>query len=244
MNTPIKQKSTPAEIKARFDREVERFSILETGQTATIDAPLSMELISRAAISATPRIGRVLDIGCGAGNNTIKLIQISNQSFDCDLNDLSRPMLDRAFARVKAETSGNVSIYEGDFRTLDFPAGAYDVILAAAVLHHLREESDWRACFKKVFHLLKNGGSFWVTDLVSHENQGVQELMWSRYGSYLESVGGRDYREKVFSYIDVEDSPRPVTFQLELLKDVGFCEVDLLHKNSCFCAFGGVKRSA
>jgi len=35
------------EIRARFDKDVERFSNLETGQSATIDAPLAMELIAQ-----------------------------------------------------------------------------------------------------------------------------------------------------------------------------------------------------
>jgi len=50
-----------------------------------------------------------------------------------------------------------------------------------------------------------------------------------------------DYRDKVFDYIDREDSPRPVTYQLNLLRKVGFDQVELLHKNSCFAAFGAIK---
>ena len=46
---------------------------------------------------------------------------------------------------------------------------------------------------------------------------------------------------KVFEYIDKEDSPKPVTYQLDLLRKVGFRHIDLLHKNSCFAAFGAVK---
>jgi hypothetical protein len=38
-------KSTTEDIADRFDADVERFSNLETGQSATIDAPLSMQLI-------------------------------------------------------------------------------------------------------------------------------------------------------------------------------------------------------
>ncbi len=71
--TSLGDKSTTEEIRIRFDNDVERFSNLENGQTATIDAPLAMDLITQAAISATPTIRRVLDIGCGAGNNTLKL---------------------------------------------------------------------------------------------------------------------------------------------------------------------------
>ena len=74
MSDPLDRKSTLQEIKERFDNDVERFSNLETGQTATIDAPLAMELITRAAVASTKPIRRVLDIGCGAGNNTLKLL--------------------------------------------------------------------------------------------------------------------------------------------------------------------------
>ena len=65
--------------------------------------------------------------------------------------------------------------------------------------------------------------------------------MWERYGEYLCSVGGESYRDKVFAYIDKEDSPRPVTYQLELLRNVGFDHIELLHKNSCFAAYGAIK---
>jgi tRNA (cmo5U34)-methyltransferase len=30
-------------------------------------------------------------------------------------------------------------------------------------------------------------------------------------------------------------------FQLDLLRLVGFCRVELLHKHSCFAAFGAIK---
>ncbi|MCL1979677.1 MAG: class I SAM-dependent methyltransferase [Proteobacteria bacterium] len=241
MNTPLSQKSTLAEIKQRFDQDVERFANLDTGQVATIDAPLAMELITTAAMAATPAATRILDIGCGAGNNAIKLIRRQGGHLDCDLNDLSMPMLVRAQQRVARETSGRVSIIHGDFRTAPFASDGYDIILAAAVLHHLRDEQDWLAAFTKIHSLLRPKGSFWVTDLVSHEIDPVERLMWRRYRDYLESSGGEEWRDAVVRCIDREDSPRPVTFQLDLMRRVGFSSVDLLHKNSCFAAFGGIK---
>jgi len=240
MSTPINHKSSLKEIEERFDNDVERFTNLETGQSATIDAPLTMELITQAAVISTPNIRRVLDIGCGAGNNTLKLLD-QTAPFDCDLVDLSLPMLRKARERISAVNSGEVRIFKGDFRTLDLPEPGYDVILAAAVLHHLRDDQDWESAFKKIYRLTATGGSVWITDLVSHETESVQALMWKRYGEYLHSLGGEEYRNKVFNYIDKEDSPRPVTFQLDLLRKAGFGHVELLHKNSCFCAFGAIK---
>lgn len=242
MNTSLEDKSTPEDIKQRFDHDVERFSNLETGQSATIDAPLAMELITKAAVHTTSEINRVLDIGCGAGNNTLKLLEYTS-SFDCDLVDLSLPMLNRARERISERNSGHIRIFQDDFRTVDLPDQGYDVILAAAVLHHLRDDHDWESVFKKIYDLTAPGGSVWITDLISHEIPVVQTLMWERFGKYLRDLGGEEYQQKVFAYIDKEDSPRPLTYQLDLLRKVGFDAVEILHKNSCFAAFGAVRYS-
>jgi tRNA (cmo5U34)-methyltransferase len=94
-----------------------------------------MELITQAAVKSTKNIRRVLDIGCGAGNNTLKLLrQIS--PFDCDLVDLSLPMLEKARERISAVNSGKIKTIQSDFRKIDIPGQGYDVIIAAAVLHH------------------------------------------------------------------------------------------------------------
>ncbi len=241
MPTPLCGKSKVDEIRARFDNDVERFSSLETGQAATMDAPLAMSLIAQAAVSCTKNIRRVLDVGCGAGNTTIRFHQVAGQDFDVDLLDLSAPMLERAALRVAAINSGAIRTVQADFRTASLVAANYDVIFAAAVLHHLRDDEDWLCAFRKLYELLKPGGSVWITDLVVHEQQEIHSMMWERYGQYLTSIGGADYRDKVFAYIDREDSPRSVTYQLDLLRSVGFASVDLLHKNSCFAAFGAVK---
>ena len=240
MSTPLEQKSSIEEIKKRFDNDVVRFSNLETGQSATVDAPLAMELITKAAVKLTANIRRVLDIGCGAGNNTLKLLQYAGP-FDCDLIDLSSAMLEKARERISSVNSGKIKTIQGDFRKINLPEQGYDVILAAAVLHHLRNDHNWEKAFNKLYNLTAPGGSIWITDLVSHESEAVHSLMWGRYGEYLCSMGGADYRTKVFGYIDKEDSPRPVTYQLDLLRKVGFRHTDLLHKNSCFAAFGAIK---
>ena len=124
---------------------------------------------------------------------------------------------------------------------MELAASQFDVIIAAAVLHHLRDADDWRRTFEKIYRLTAPGGSVWISDLVSHESEAVQAMMWQRYGDYLSNLDGEAYRDKVFAYIEKEDSPRPVTFQLDLLREVGFERVELLHKNSCFAAFGAFK---
>lgn len=236
-------KSTVEEIRTRFDHDVERFSNLGTGQEATMDAPLVMDLATRTAAAVTPGARSVLDIGCGAGNYTLKLlVALAASDVDCTLLDLSRPMLERAASRVGEATTGRVATLQGDVREAELGVAAYDVVMAAAVLHHLRTDAEWEAVFRKVARALRPGGSFWVADLVTHEDPAVHAVQWERYGDYLVGLRGEAYRDAVFAYIEKEDTPRPVTYQLELLRRVGFERVDLLHKNGPFAAFGGVWR--
>jgi tRNA (cmo5U34)-methyltransferase len=240
MKTPLNKKSSREEIRLRFDNDVERFSNLKTGQQAVIDAPLMMELITSAAIASSSKIDNVLDIGCGAGNNTLKLLQHISP-LNCDLLDLSQPMLARAVDRISKINSGTIRTFVGDMRTIELPEENYDIIIAAAVLHHLREDSDWEQMFARLYSLTAPGGSVWISDMVFHENVFIQKFMWDRYGEYLQNLGGKEYRAKVFQYIDKEDSPRSIFYQMELLKKVGFGQVELLHKNSCVAAFGAIK---
>ncbi|GDY06655.1 hypothetical protein LBMAG52_01410 [Planctomycetia bacterium] len=238
MTTP---KSTVEEIRQRFDGDVERFSNLETGQSATVDAPLAMNLVTEAAAATTPHAQDLLDVGCGAGNYTLKLLeQLPN--LNVTLVDLSQPMLERAVQRIQTKTTGAVNAIQSDIRQLDLGQNWFDIILAAAVLHHLRTDDEWRAVFQKFYDALRPDGAIWIFDLVESSMPEIQSLMWRRYGEYLASFKDEAYRDAVFAYVAKEDTPRSVTFQLDLLRTAGFNEVEILHKNSCFAAFGAVKR--
>jgi tRNA (cmo5U34)-methyltransferase len=233
-------KSTVDEIRARFDADVERFSNLDTGQSATVDASLALELVAAAAAAVTPHARHVLDVGCGAGNYTLKLLE-RLPNLDVTLLDLSRPMLDRAAQRVTAATTGAVSAVQGDVRGVRLADGTFDVILAAAVLHHLRTDDEWRAVFAAFHRWLRPGGSVWAFDLVASELPAVQDLMWRRYGEYLVGLKGEAYRDHVFAYVEREDTPRSLAFQLDRLREAGFGPADVLHVNGPFAAFGAVR---
>jgi tRNA (cmo5U34)-methyltransferase len=240
MATPLANKSSREEIRIRFDQEVERFSNLEMGQQATIDAPLVLDLVAQTCARHLRPQSTVVDLGCGAGNFTLRVLQEVGK-LDCHLVDLSRPMLDRAEQRIRASDVSSVQTYQSDLRALSFPEGSVDCILASAVLHHLRDDEDWRLAFRRFHAWLKPGGRIYVSDLAYFDLPDAQELMWNRYGRYLESIGGETYRTKVFTYIDKEDSPRSLPYQLDLLKASGFAQYDVLHRNSVFACYFAVK---
>jgi tRNA (cmo5U34)-methyltransferase len=240
MVTPLANKSTLEEIRMRFDQDVERFSNLEIGQQATIDAPLVLDLVAQTCARHLRPQSTVIDLGCGAGNFTLRVLQeVGN--LHCHLVDLSQPMLDRAEQRVRAGGASSVQKYQSDLRALSFPEDFADCILAGAVLHHLRDDEDWMSAFRRFHTWLRPGGRIYVSDLAYFDLPDAQELMWARYGRYLESIGGEAYRTKVFAYIDKEDSPKSLPYQLDLLKTCGFIQYDILHRNSVFACYFAVK---
>ncbi len=135
-------KSTIAEIRERFDNDVERFSNLETGQQSTIDATISLELITEAAKNIAPDATHLLDIGCGAGNYTLKMLS-KLPGLHCTLVDLSQPMLSKAFERVSAQTAGNVETRQGDIRELPW--------------HLIVTTSFWREPYCITYAMMKTG---------------------------------------------------------------------------------------
>jgi tRNA (cmo5U34)-methyltransferase len=233
-------KSSTIEIRERFDTDVERFSNLHTGQLSTIDAEVSLELLTESAKRINPLSVNLLDIGCGAGNYTLKMLS-KLPNLKCTLIDLSKPMLNKAFERVSKETDKEITIIQGDIREVDIPNNEYDIILAGAVLHHLRDDEDWKFVFTKLFNVLKQGGCLMISDLVTQDTKIVNDYIWERYGDYLEKTGGADYRKKVLAYVEKEDSPRSLNYQLRLMEKVGFKNIEILHKNICFAAYGGIK---
>lgn len=233
-------KRTAAEIGAYFDGEVERFSDLARGQASIKDARLMMDLFAETAPVLVPRARSILDIGCGAGNQTLNLLRVFPDA-DCTLLDISPAMLGRAEERVGFVASGRVTLVDGDIRNVPLPEGAFDIAVAAAVLHHLRSDAEWTSVFTRIHSLLKEGGVLLVSDLIRHENPAVEAVFKVRHEAFLREALGDAEAERILCSIAASDTPSPLEYQLDRLKKLGFREVSLLHKNLVFGAYYALK---
>lgn len=234
------QKSTVSEIKAKFDKLADNYSNLQTGQATAIDSPLCMELITKSAIIYTPNAKDIMDIGCGGGNYLVKLTQLLPHA-NCTLIDLSDKMLERASARVGKETSGKVATIQGDIREIELEENSHDIIIAATVLHHLRTEEEWQAVFTKVYKTLRKGGSFWINDVIIHENHAINQLMHQGWIDHMKPYLSPEKIQWCIDQYVKEDTPQTVNFQINMMNKVGFKETQILHKHYNFAAFGAIK---
>lgn len=239
-------KASVDEIRRHFEGASEHLTDEEHGQPAIVDAPIALELVSRAVSATIPDAEHILDVGCGAGNYAVRALRgLSNP--DVTLIDLSEALLEQAAERVGQATAGEVVAKQADIRDIDIGQEEFDVILAGAVLHHLRGDEEWESVFRKLHQALCPGGWLWISDLVDHSSPAVQALMSKRYGRYLVVVGealdlgGEEFRMAVFEEIKEQDTPRPLLYQTDLLREVGFSTVEVLHFNTCFATFGAAR---
>jgi len=233
-------KSSPDSIRQNFDQQVERFSNLETGQTTAVDSPLCMELVARSAALLNPNATRVMDLGCGGGNYAVKVTSLL-PDVDCTLIDLSANMLETAKQRVQENIKGSVTAIQGDYRDIDLGENFYDVITAGTTLHHLRGEEEWELVFGKIYRALKPGGTFWINDIVISETDEINRMMLDGWLSMLQKQISPDEIEMYMNRYESEDTPRTLSYQLDLMKKVGFTKTIVLHKHFNFAAFGARK---
>lgn len=226
-------KESPEQLRERFDNDVDRFSDEEKGQEAIADAALVLNMVERGITAMHPDARDLCDLGCGGGNFSVRISR-KLPKIGVTLVDLSRVMLDRAVERLQAQNVDVKSVFQGDIREFDFPDESFDVVVASASLHHLRSREEWKTVFQNVFRSLRAKGSFWICDIAKHENPEIETLQRERYADFLADLKDRAFQEEVFRLIELSDTPETIDFQIRTLREAGFEQLDLVHKNMLY----------
>jgi tRNA (cmo5U34)-methyltransferase len=196
-------------------------------------------LISQAAVATNPGATDLLDVGCGAGNYSLKLLQ-RLPDLNVALIDLSRPMLERAEQRLRPATKGRIEAFQGDVRDLDLGEARFDVIVAAAVLHHLRTAAEWEAVLATFFKALRPSGSIWISDLIAHSSVAIQDDVAALRRVPRRAEGRGLSRHRLRLRQPGRHAPA-ADVRARPAAQGGFRQVEILHKTSVFAAFGAWK---
>ena len=105
---------------------------------------------------------RVLDLGCGAGTDSLVAARMVGPEGQVVGIDMTREMLDKARRAVGEMGADNVEFVEGEAEQLPFPDASFDVVISNGVIDLIPDKD---AVFSELHRVLAPGGRIQVADV-------------------------------------------------------------------------------
>ncbi len=105
---------------------------------------------------------RVLDLGCGAGTDTLIAAQMVGVEGRVVGIDMTPEMLEKAAAAAAEMGAANVELIEGEIEQLPLPDESVDVVISNGVIDLVPDKD---AVFAAVYRVLRPGGRIQIADV-------------------------------------------------------------------------------
>ncbi|MHB8930346.1 MAG: methyltransferase domain-containing protein [Melioribacteraceae bacterium] len=160
---------------------------------------------------AEPQINEVcVDLGCGRGNDVLRMAQeVGPNGFVYGV-DISDGMLGKAKANAEKFGVTNVKFVKSELEQIDIADKQADLIISNCTINHA---SDKLKVWEEVHRILKKGGRFSVSDIYS-----------------LEDVPD-EYKNDPFAVAECWAGAIRKDLYMEILEKVGFVDIDIIEES-------------
>ena len=161
---------------AAVSREPEREFVFPTGRTWAEDLGYPAELadVPESAVESFAGVAnpfslgalaageRVLDLGSGAGTDSLVASRLVGPSGSVTGIDMTPEMLEKARSAAAELGADNVTFVEADAEHLPLADGSFDVVISNGVIDLIPDKD---AVFSEIFRVLTPGGRIQVADV-------------------------------------------------------------------------------
>ena len=166
-------KKTYAEVSQGSDKDF----IFPTGRAWAAELGYPVDLLARvpersaesfAGVANPFSLGplstseRVLDVGCGAGTDSLVAAQMVGPDGRVTGIDMTPEMLRKARASAREMPATNVDFVEGEAEHLPFDDGAFDVVISNGVIDLIPDKD---AVLSEIHRVLDAGGRLQIADV-------------------------------------------------------------------------------
>ena len=182
-----------------------------------------------ASLLPTQSCAMVLDLGCGTGLELDYYFQL-NPTAKVTGIDLSADMLQVLRSKFADKT---LTLLQASYFDVPFEEEHYDAVVSVESLHHFTVEQKI-PLYEKVFHALKRGGYFVLTDYFAQSEE--QEVFFRQELLRLKAEQG--ITDDEFYHFD---TPLTVEREIHALREGGFTSVEILGRWGATCTIKAKK---
>jgi len=190
----------------------------------------------------------ILDLGCGDGIITHELLSI-DRSIRATLIDGSDDMLQKAKERMRdypntlfQKISFQEILQQGQLNS------SYNFIVSAQAIHHLSRDEKSKL-YEMIYAHLHPNGFFLNIDVIIGPADSLEQWYMQLWKEWMEiektaqGIEGEPFNDVISRYKEAgENRPDTLEVQINMLKDIGFSNVDCYYKYGIFAIFGGMKQ--
>ena len=208
------------------------------------------EMLAAIANCSPPQAERILELGCGTGELSLKILERCPASRLVAI-DYSPRMLQCARTKLQAAGYGErinwIEADFGDWANGTTPLGTgnqLDACISSLAIHHLTDEMKLKL-FQQIHRCLKPGGCFWNADPVlpeapplSESYQAIREDWARQQGTTLTEIRSKLGNSNSHGHSS-HDRLATLSTHLQLLKTAGFDTIAVPWKYYGLAVFGG-----